>query len=86
MNMGKTLWIGVVVALLAGCATLEKGGNLQANPIVQGGVSVASKAQCQKFAQNDPENARTTGQYLQTLANATQACVDGIDAGLAAPK
>lgn len=82
----KRMIVVVALALVSGCAYVEKGGQLQANPIVQGGVSVASRAQCEKFAKDDPSNAKTTGQYLQTLANATQACVDGIDAGLAAPK
>lgn len=79
-----TKFIGPILAfaLLAGCSLLEKGGNVQQNPIVQGTINVAAKEQCRQFAKDQPEDARTTGQYLSTLAGATQACVDGINDGL----
>ena len=73
--------VGVVVAV-AGCSTIGKIGDAQQNPVVVGGISVAAKGQCEQFARDQPAEARTTAQYLATLASATQACVDGIHAGL----
>lgn len=75
--------IMVVTALaVMGCSTIEQLGNAQQNPVVQGGINVASRQQCEQFAKDQPAAAKTTGQYLSTLAGASAACADGIRAGL----
>ena len=76
----------LALALLSGCAALEKGGGYAANPIVVGSVSVASQQQCQQYAGAHAEDAATLRDYLTTTAGAINGCVAGLNAGLATPK
>lgn len=89
MTKMRTLVIAIALsALTAGCSSLqslfERGGDAQQNPAVQGAINVASQKQCRQYAVSQPEQARTAGQYLSTVAGAAEACIDGINAGLAA--
>lgn len=83
----KTGGIAVVIVTmaLAGCSIFQKGADVQANPIVAGTISVAARSQCEQFAKDQPDAAKTTAAYLNTLAVSAASCVDGIDAGLATP-
>lgn len=74
--------MAVLALAMAGCSTIEKLGNAQQNPVVQGTLNVASRQQCEQFAKDQPDAAKTTGQYLSTLAGASAACAEGIRAGL----
>ena len=78
----RSLVLALSFATLTGCATLEKAGILQADPLVQGTISVASESQCRDFGANDPAAAQNAVRYMQTLKNATEACIAGINAGL----
>lgn len=73
----------VLLAALSGCAGLKSVAGIQQNPLVQGTINVGAKEQCVQFAKDEPEDAKTTGQYLLTLHTATAACMDGIQEGLA---
>lgn len=75
----------VLLSLKTGCAGLKSVAGIQQNPLVQGTINVASQAQCKQFAHDEPDDAKTTAQYLSTLHGATAACMDGIAAGLAEP-
>lgn len=75
---------GALLALVAGgCATVQKGGTLASNPIVLGGLSVASQQQCQQYAVDHPADAAALRDYLVATQAAVSGCVDGIAAGLA---
>jgi len=84
--MGTRIIAGLALIALAGCSTVGKVftdvGNAQQNPAVQGQIDVASQKQCEQFAKDQPDAAKTTAQYLSTVAGATEACIDGINAGL----
>lgn len=72
----------MLMLVLAGCATLQRGGTLQQSPVVQGGVAIGSQLACQEYAAANPEAARTTRDYLVTVQTAAGACIHGIEAGL----
>ena len=86
MRFTTYLTAAALLLTLGGCSALTQVGNAQQNPVVQGTVNVASQKECTQFAKDQPAAAKTTEQYLATLAGATQACVDGINAGLAPAK
>lgn len=76
-----------LVALLAvsGCAQVQRGGTVAANPLVQGMLNVATYDQCKAFAERDPQNAQATADYLSAVRAAALGCEQGVAAGLPAP-
>ena len=79
--MTRLIKILACVALggtLAGCATLREGGGIAGNPLVQGVVHIASRAECAAYAEAHPEDAAVTADYLRALSAATEGCLAGM--------
>jgi hypothetical protein len=73
----RTLTIILALAL-SGCATLRDNSGIAANPLVQGGISIASRDQCAAYAAGHPDDAAATADYLRALGAAVDGCLAGL--------
>jgi hypothetical protein len=73
----RTLLV-ILLAGLTGCATLRDNSGVAANPLVQGGISIASRDQCAAFAAGHPDDAKATADYLRALGAAVSGCLGGL--------